>query len=58
MRLKILRHVLEDFIPIMGLKHKKSFNPLVEIEKFVQANKNFPSINWFEYDLAELKDGY
>jgi hypothetical protein len=42
----------------MGLKQKKSFNPLVEIEKFVQANKNFPSINWFEYDLAELKDGY
>jgi len=40
------------------LKYKKSFNPLVEIEKFVQANKNSPSINWFEYDLAELKDGY
>lgn len=40
------------------LKHKKSFAPLVEIEKFVQENKNAPSINWFEYDLAELKDGY
>lgn len=40
------------------LKYQKSFDPLVEIEKFIQTNKNAPSVNWFEYDLAKLKDGY
>lgn len=38
--------------------HKNSFEPLIEIEKFLQENKSKVSLNWFEYKFKELKEVY
>lgn len=46
------------FKHIKYLNHKKSFTPLIEIEKFLQENKSRKNIYRFEHKFKELKDIY
>ncbi|MFA6196296.1 MAG: hypothetical protein WC656_06605 [Sulfurimonas sp.] len=46
------------FKHVKYLNHKKSFAPLIEIEKFLQENKSRKNIYRFEHKFKELKDIY
>ncbi len=46
------------FNHIKYLNHKNSFEPLIEIEKFLQENKSKKNLYFFEYKFKELKQIY
>ena len=46
------------FRHIKYLNHKQSFQPILEMEKFIQENQSKPSIYAFKYKLNELKEIY
>jgi len=51
---------LQDIIfeHIKYLKQKNSFEPILEIEFFLQENRDKTYLHWFEYKLVELKEIY
>lgn len=41
-----------------NLKEQRSYNPLSNLEKFVEKHSSDEGINWFKYRLKELKRSY
>lgn len=46
------------FNHVKYLNHKNSFEPLIEIEKFLQENQSKKNLYFFEYKFKELKQIY
>lgn len=57
---KLNARFLQDIVfkHVEYLKHKNSFEPIFEIEKFLQENRDKINLHWFEYKLNELKEIY
>ena len=56
--IKISANIVIFFINIKYLNHRKTFEPLIEIEKFLQEKSSHKNLYSFEYRFKELKQIY
>lgn len=58
------KHINSNFFEEIVFNHlkymnyKKSFEPILELEKFLQKNGNNNNLTWFKYKFEELKNIY